>query len=885
MTTAPIRKLSAVCLSLALILAQAAGPACSQIERADTHAGLSLAQPGLEAAALPLQAAPLNLDFSAIAGGIQNVPRIEVPSVDLGATKAAQALPAARVPIAPQPRRETTAIQSSAQSTGNQTKTNSHGQRISSFASPVKNRAAARLKALSAGAAALSAASLKLLFDSGSASSSKNRSPMIRAGFTEPAIRPLPRPNLPKGTSLDLPPGIPNQRRMPAPALGLINTFSIPDTEIINQSEDVVLNADPQSAESVERALRTLIDQDPQYGIKSSDLSTAYVHRVEVKDQIPTWEILLRQTRQSQNADGSSSSLPVYGSGITFIIHERGGKPAIRGVHGRLFPNIAVDAAQKISAQDMVSGIRKRLRISSAETSPAITLIGRQVVYLERGQEKNMLDKILGVFGRKTGGTRQSAAATGSWHAVNIYKIQNVDAFAAVDIASGRVFLWDMRLGAAGQKSAQTAGAQFDARVPLADHDMTSPPHLRAVPLPLVAVRLADGRELQADDAGRVQVEIPDGTSMKVTARLDSRYLGIVNKSGQNVEVEATLVAGKKGPVVVFNPPAGASARKRLSPIKRAALKAAKTIYRGISPEFRIADDAQTKKTAAEDLMLAQVTTYVAGYTFMNWNKAHGIGDKDGIWNQKYLINVNIDDNCNAYMDPSDMSRNFFQAGGGCINTGTLPGVVYHESGHLSHYMVAGYAPGQAGEVLESLSAQNAAGSPISVMPYVDGGLSEGIGDMFATYMEKTPLIGEHFFTDPKQPYLRTAENTYQFNPNDEVHEQGLAWMGFAWKIRTLLSTALGEAAGTALAENLLFPHLYGYATAQDIPTAMNVVYLAATALTSAAKAAALKAVQAAAAAHGVPLGPPEKTPGKKQPGLASVFNFPGAAWLAPAYA
>lgn len=42
--------------------------------------------------------------------------------------------------------------------------------------------------------------------------------------------------------------------------------------------------------------------------------------------------------------------------------------------------------------------------------------------------------------------------------------------------------------------------------------------------------------------------------------------------------------------------------------------------------------------------------------------------------------NVNIDQTCNAYWDGAEL--NFFKSGGGCSNTGELPGVSLHEWGH-----------------------------------------------------------------------------------------------------------------------------------------------------------------------------------------------------------
>ncbi|HEV7667444.1 MAG TPA: hypothetical protein VGS22_02890, partial [Thermoanaerobaculia bacterium] len=51
------------------------------------------------------------------------------------------------------------------------------------------------------------------------------------------------------------------------------------------------------------------------------------------------------------------------------------------------------------------------------------------------------------------------------------------------------------------------------------------------------------------------------------------------------------------------------------------------------------------------------------------------------VWlGQQLLVNVNLNQTCNAYWDGS--SLNFFRSGGGCNNTGELAGVSLHEFGH-----------------------------------------------------------------------------------------------------------------------------------------------------------------------------------------------------------
>ncbi len=900
-----MKKVSSLLLSFFVLAAQAAGsaPAWSQIERSapDAADASGVSMPGLPAGGLALPAAlPGSLEVPALPDLNLSVPN------GLGqaaAPSAAAALPAA---AAQKASLETIAAPASISAAKAGTSAQAvraaapaEAQAAASTAAPARKAPArsllARLSRLAARKSPFSARTLSRLFDSGDGAAPARA--FAAAAFVPPSIKPLPSPHLPKGVLLDAPPIVPDIRHLPAAALNVVSAFSIPDTEVINQFTNIPLDADPDSPQSVEQALRRMIDENPQYGVKSDDLATAYVHLISGEGQAPTWAVSFRQQRKSVAEGGRASFLPVYGGNATFIVQVEDGKPVIKGVHGRLFPNLSVDTVQKVSSEDMLLGIWRRLRMTAAATAPHIELLERQIVYLQKpARSESLLNKIMDVFARKTKKTgalsKEAPKLLGGWHAVNIYRVQGVDPFVAVDIASGQVFLWDMRLGADARASKKgQAEAVFEGRAPKKDADMTSPPKLSAIPLPFVTVTLPGGRQVAADAQGRVSIEVPAGGSVEVTARLDSKNLAIVNQDGKNIEVKAKLVAGKDGTTVVFNPPAGALTRRgKASLTSRTITGAIDMIYSAASSAYKAESAAKKKKASEEDLALAQVATYIAGYKFVEFNKANGIGVNDGIWNAKFVINVNINDNCNAYMDPSDLSRNFFQAGDGCINTGTLPGVVYHESGHLSHYLVAGYAPGQASAVLNSVMAASPAAH--NIMPYVDGGLSEGIGDMFATHMDKTPLIGQHFFDDPKQPYLRTTQNDYQFSANDEVHEQGLAWMGVvgyegAW--HALLAKALGNSEKAAeIIKSLVFPHLYGYATAQDIPTALNVVYTAAAGLTDAAvRSAAVKTLIEAAQAHGMNIGPAKKKPA---PGAAEAFapRKPAAQALpifAPVYA
>lgn len=659
------------------------------------------------------------------------------------------------------------------------------------------------------------------------------------AGF-RPGLRPLPKLSFPRGVEINSSPILPDTRHLPESAIKVFSAFSDSKAQTLKNFEDVPLQANPQNSAAIERAVRDVIDQNPIYGVKSADLSTAYVHFVEgdvSQGLADTWYAVFRQQKASQNMDGTVSLIPVFGASPTFVIKIINGEPVVKAVMGRIYSDVSVDANQKISDAEMEARVKTRLKMK-AGVNRKIALIDRQIIYVpEDYTVKSVFSKIKRSLLSRLG--LAAKAPLGSWHAVNLYNVDGLNALVAVDIATGQTFLWDMRLGAAAPPAAppvnKSASAQFEARVPLSDHDMTNPPNLSQTPLPNVTVRLPNGSEIVADEQGRVNVSL-DKDSVDVVARLDGPYAVINNQAGEPLEVKASLVKGQDGTIVVFNPPSPLTGQSSAGVFNEIA----RHVKRAVSPSFRRQDNAVIQESQDAEKILAQVTAYYSHHVFINWAKAHGVGVKDGIMDQKLTINVNIADSCNAYYDPSSHTLNFFLSSAECINTGTLPGVSFHESGHWAHFLAAGYVR-----------------MGVHAIASVDGGLSEGIGDSFAMYILKTPLIGEHFFNDPQKPYLRTGENDYQFNSGDEVHDQGLAWMGFAWNLRTLLSQALGDVPGVSLAEKLLFPNLYGYALASDIPNAMNIVYLAAMKIDGSLLKPAEEAIRAAAAKHGVNLSAP----------------------------
>ena len=243
--------------------------------------------------------------------------------------------------------------------------------------------------------------------------------------------------------------------------------------------------------------------------------------------------------------------------------------------------------------------------------------------------------------------------------------------------------------------------------------------------------------------------------------------------------------------------------------------------------------------TAADEGTINQLNTYIWVTRIHDWWSARLGADKR--IDKQVPINSNIDDECNAYYTPGRPSLNFFKSSKNCSDTGR-PGVVAHEYGHFVDDMIGGIT---------------------------NGGMSEGWGDIGSMFLLGTPIIGEGFLKNRNPSWIRHGENTYQYSENDEVHDQGQAWMGFAWKLRKALVASLGEAAGTAEAEALIIPTLF--AKAADIPSQMAQVLL--NAMDKNGNTRYEKEIRAAAKAHGIDL---PKNPGLVQTlwnGLSSAFS------------
>jgi hypothetical protein len=141
---------------------------------------------------------------------------------------------------------------------------------------------------------------------------------------------------------------------------------------------------------------------------------------------------------------------------------------------------------------------------------------------------------------------------------------------------------------------------------------------------------------------------------------------------------------------------------------------------------------------------------------------------------RQLTVNVNINDNCNAFWDGQTV--NFFRAGGGCNNTGRIASIVYHEFGHGYHQFLADNIVGSVGE---------------------------GSGDFLASTILNDPIVGRGFSTTGNG--IRRIDQDHRF-PDDyvgEVHEDGLIWASAFWDLREALMQKYGDWAGHQIVDRL----------------------------------------------------------------------------------
>ena len=196
----------------------------------------------------------------------------------------------------------------------------------------------------------------------------------------------------------------------------------------------------------------------------------------------------------------------------------------------------------------------------------------------------------------------------------------------------------------------------------------------------------------------------------------------------------------------------------------------------------------------AQEIPTAQTNGYYHAQNVLDYVVSQGV-PKEPLVKKPLTINVNEPGSGNAWYSRWDHSINFLMSDEQFNNT-ALPDVINHEFGHNVDDSFGGIR---------------------------NGGLSEAWGDILAMFITRQPVIGKFFFKANKNG-IRNGTNTYKYKENDEVHKQGEAFMGFAWKLFVSLIKPLGLEQALAKTAALVVPVIVS--NAADIPAAIDQVIL-----------------------------------------------------------
>ncbi|MEM7245737.1 MAG: hypothetical protein AAF533_10360 [Acidobacteriota bacterium] len=168
--------------------------------------------------------------------------------------------------------------------------------------------------------------------------------------------------------------------------------------------------------------------------------------------------------------------------------------------------------------------------------------------------------------------------------------------------------------------------------------------------------------------------------------------------------------------------------------------------------------------------------------------------DTGGFLTTPLPANVNIDSNCNAFFDGG--SVNFYRAGGGCNNTGTIADVMQHEWGHGIDRATGNAGDGARGEGLSDVVAWLSTHDS-NLGPYFNVGVAAGIRN-----------------ADEAVFGLVTLGNLLDVCPGGtgpaggQVHCEGVIFSQTFWRMKNSLIAKYGEVGGWHAAERLFFQSL-----------------------------------------------------------------------------
>jgi cysteine-rich repeat protein len=212
------------------------------------------------------------------------------------------------------------------------------------------------------------------------------------------------------------------------------------------------------------------------------------------------------------------------------------------------------------------------------------------------------------------------------------------------------------------------------------------------------------------------------------------------------------------------------------------------------SESLQLADGGTTVWNAVgSETIDAQVTAYIHADRVKEY--ARGFAPSLTFLDELLQVNVNIDDECNAFYSGQNETLNFFLSSSSCSNTARLPDVIYHEFGHAIHHHAIIPGVGQT-----------------------EGSLGEGVSDYLAATITGDPAMGRGFYkTNAPLRHIDPANGENQW-PDDlgEVHHGGLVIGGTLWDLRKLLIAKHGESTGIGISDQLCYQ---AQRRAVDMPT------------------------------------------------------------------
>ena len=254
----------------------------------------------------------------------------------------------------------------------------------------------------------------------------------------------------------------------------------------------------------------------------------------------------------------------------------------------------------------------------------------------------------------------------------------------------------------------------------------TNPP--QSVPLEGLNVGIAGGATAESQAGGDFVIPHGGTTPVEVLANLTGRWCSVINLDGANLSSSTTVT-----------PPGPANLV--------------------MNPVF----DVKT---------LAEVNAYHYTHLTHDFVRSRTTG-VPGI-DVSITTNVNILDSCNAFFSPGEQSINFFQAGGGCVNT-SFASVVAHEYGHFI----------------------------VNRLGLAQGGFGEGFSDVVSMLQFDDPIIGRGILGPGTEVRDPVAANIQYPCPTTSVHTCGQILGSCFWLIREEFGTLLGSQQGLEVTQQL----------------------------------------------------------------------------------